>query len=190
MNSITHAAAVAVALLMLGASIGYAQVSPENSAVLAFQRAADDYVFLHRRLERRVEPVEVTANPETLEKMIEEMATAVSVARAEARQGDLFTPAVQDALRARVGRALRAHAHTSADTHAAELAEALDARGVLLKVNASFPWRVATAMRPCILAALPPLPPELEYRIVGGDLVLIDTHASLIVDLLPRVLPD
>ena len=75
-NSITHADAVAVALLMLGASIGYAQVSPENSAVLAFQRAADHYAFLHRRLERRVEPVEMTANPETLAKAIEAMATS------------------------------------------------------------------------------------------------------------------
>ena len=62
-------------------------------------------------------------------------------------------------------------------THAAAVAVAL-----LMLGAASWP--------PCRLAALPPLPPELEYRIVGGDLVLIDTHASLIVDLLPRVLPD
>ena len=43
-------------------------------------------------------------------------------------------------------------------------------------------------MFPCVIAALPPLPPELQYRIVGDTLVLIDVHASLIVDLLPRAL--
>lgn len=43
-------------------------------------------------------------------------------------------------------------------------------------------------MIPCILQALPPLPPELEYRMVGTDLILIDVHAGLIVDILPYAL--
>ena len=32
---------------------------------------------------------------------------------------------------------------------------------------------------------LPRLPAELEYRIVSSELVLIDVHAGLIVDILP-----
>ena len=149
MNSTTRAVAVAVTILMMIAANGSAQVASENSVVLAFQRAADDYAFLHRRLERRVEPL------------------------AGARQGDLFTPVVLVALRARIDRALRAHAHTAADVHAAELAKGFD-----------------LALPPCILAALPPLPSELEYRIVGRDLILFDPHASLVVDSLPRAVPD
>jgi hypothetical protein len=43
-------------------------------------------------------------------------------------------------------------------------------------------------MFPCVLEALPTLPPELQYRIVGDTLVLIDVHAGLIVDLLPHAL--
>jgi hypothetical protein len=43
-------------------------------------------------------------------------------------------------------------------------------------------------MFPCVLQALPPLPPELHYRIVGSTLVLIDVHADLIVDVLPYAL--
>lgn len=42
----------------------------------------------------------------------------------------------------------------------------------------------------CVIEALPPLPAELQYRIVGDDLVLIDVHASLVVDILPRALLD
>ena len=61
-------------------------------------------------------------------------------------------------------------------------------RTVVLRVNGTFPWVLATAMFPCVIAALPPLPPELQYRIVGDTLVLIDVHASLIVDLLPHAL--
>ena len=33
-----------------------------------------------------------------------------------------------------------------------------------------------------ILATLTPLPPELEYRFVYGDLVLLDVGANLVVD--------
>ena len=61
-------------------------------------------------------------------------------------------------------------------------------RTVVLRVNGTFPWVLATAMFPCVIAALPPLPSELQYRIVGDTLVLIDVHASLILDLLPRAL--
>jgi hypothetical protein len=45
-------------------------------------------------------------------------------------------------------------------------------------------------MHPAVLQALPPLPPELQYRMVGCDLVLIDVHADLIVDILPYALAD
>ena len=54
-----------------------------------------------------------------------------------------------------------------------------------MKVNGSFPKTAAKPVLPCILGALPRLPEELEYRIVGSDLVLIDVHAGLIVDILP-----
>ncbi len=39
-------------------------------------------------------------------------------------------------------------------------------------------------MWPCVLDALPRLPHELQYRFVGRDLVLVDTHADLVVDIL------
>jgi hypothetical protein len=57
-----------------------------------------------------------------------------------------------------------------------------------LRVNDRFPWLAANAMWPLMIAALPPLPEELEYRFVGRDLVLLDVHAGLIVDILPNAL--
>ena len=54
-----------------------------------------------------------------------------------------------------------------------------------MKVNGSLPRTGAKPVLPCILEALPRLPEELEYRIIGTDLVLIDVHAGLIVDILP-----
>jgi hypothetical protein len=43
-------------------------------------------------------------------------------------------------------------------------------------------------MFPCVTGALPPLPTELQYRIVGDSLVPVDVHASLTVDILRNAL--
>ena len=44
-------------------------------------------------------------------------------------------------------------------------------------------------MPPSLLMALPQLPRELDYRIVGRDLVLHDVNADLVVDIIPNALP-
>jgi hypothetical protein len=51
-------------------------------------------------------------------------------------------------------------------------------------VNGRFPWLRGALVWPCILNALPPLPDELQYRFVGVDLILVDIHANLVVDIL------
>ena len=55
-------------------------------------------------------------------------------------------------------------------------------------VNGAFSWRTAVPTPPCVLAVLPPLPDELQYRFVGRDLVLVDIEANLIVDVLPEAI--
>jgi hypothetical protein len=42
---------------------------------------------------------------------------------------------------------------------------------------------------PALLATLPSLPEQLEYRVVGWDLVLVDVHADLVLDVLKDALP-
>ncbi len=44
-------------------------------------------------------------------------------------------------------------------------------------------------MPPSLLAVLPRLPKELEYRIIGRFLVLRDVDAALIVDYIPDLIP-
>jgi hypothetical protein len=40
---------------------------------------------------------------------------------------------------------------------------------------------------PSLLENLPPLPPEIEYRITGADLVLLDAKANMVVDIIRGV---
>jgi hypothetical protein len=40
-----------------------------------------------------------------------------------------------------------------------------------------------------VLAILPRLPPELEYRFIGSTLILLDVDAYIIVDYITRAVP-
>jgi hypothetical protein len=46
-----------------------------------------------------------------------------------------------------------------------------------------------TALSPELLAAFPPLPVEVAYRVVGRTLILVDVESRLIIDLASRILP-
>jgi len=59
----------------------------------------------------------------------------------------------------------------------------------VVTVNGEYPPDVPlSTMPPDMLAAMPRLQEELEYRFVGTTLVILDSHADLIVDILPDAL--
>lgn len=184
-------AAALGALMILGAVAASAQPqTPESYAIRQFTAATQEYAWLHRRLENQLAPLEVTSNVATITRAVQEMAAAVRAARPDARQGDLFTDTLGAELRFRIAAALADNDFTPGDVLMQEAADGIDPAQVPLTVNGPFPWISASAMFPCVQKALPPLPPELQYRIVGTTLVLIDVHAGLIVDLLPHALAD
>jgi hypothetical protein len=187
--------ALAVVMLIAASMVftppGFAQEHPPTpDGIARFLQTADDYTRMHRRLEQVLPPLEINANPATIRRAIDALAAAIRAERRDAAEGDLFNPDAQDIIRASIGTALRGHGLAVIDVLAAERAEGIDAGTIELTVNRTFPWAIATAMFPCVLRTLPPLPPELTYRIVGRDLVLIDIHAGLVVDILRLALVD
>jgi len=59
-----------------------------------------------------------------------------------------------------------------------------------LKINEDYPSTVPVqSMPPSVLMNLPQLPKEVEYRIVGRDLILLDVGTNLVVDIAPNVVP-
>lgn len=172
------------------AAAAYAQSPPMavTPAVQAFESATRDYVQTHRRLERQAGALHLNITAAELNRIIDELAVAIRAERADAKQGDFFTPELAPELRARIYHALAMNGFTADNVRQSERRDAIDVGAAVLRVNGTFPWALGAAMFPCVIAALPPLPPELQYRIVGDALVLIDTHASLIVDLLPHAL--
>jgi hypothetical protein len=59
-----------------------------------------------------------------------------------------------------------------------------------LVVNGLYPdSEPITAPSPELLAAFPPLPAEVAYRVVGRTLVVVDVKSRLVVDLAHLILP-
>lgn len=178
--------------MTIGATGAGQAPSPDvtSPAVAAFEKSTRDYVSMHRRLEEPIGSIRLGMSVEAINRHIQELATALRAERADAKAGEFFTAALADELRHRVDAALVEHGYTAADVLADGRVAGVDYTRVRLQVNDTFPWILGVAMFPCLIDALPALPSELQYRIVGRDLMLIDVHASLIVDILPNLLTE
>lgn len=186
-----HLAALLVMALIAAAHARAPQVPPPAPrSINTFEVAIRDYVRMHRRLEGQIGAIEFGTPVAEINRIIRELATAIRSERRDAAQGQFFTPDLAVVLRARINDALLEHGYTADDVRTAAGVHGIDYDRVVLRINDTFPWVMASAMFACVLEVLPALPPELQYRIVGDDLVLIDVHASLVVDILPRVLVD
>jgi hypothetical protein len=182
--------AIAFTLATLVATVSYAQVPEPLGSLIAFNKATQDYVLMHRRLERQIGSIEFGTPVAEINRIINGLAAAIRAERADAGQGDLFTPPLSRLLRARIQDALSEHHYSVDDARVSSRVDGVDYTRVKLQVNDTFPWILGAAMLPCLIEVLPPLPPELQYRMVDDLLVLIDVHASLVVDILPHALAD
>jgi hypothetical protein len=122
----------------------------------------------------------------------EALAHAIAAKRAKARPGDIFRPEVQPLLRRLIAEQLQGP--DGLDARRALLEgnpEDEDSVPVVVRVNAEYPpGAPRSTVPPSVLLTLPPLPACLHYRFVDRDLVLVDSVAQLIVDVLPAAAPD
>lgn len=180
----TSIASTVAGCLVAFAVAGSAETLDARQAPLQqFTTSIQQYVQLHRQIERQLPPLRARSDAQEIAESSNAMASALQTVRASAREGDIFTSAVGALLRSRIAEALDARGFTAEQVIAASLEEA-DEEAPLPAVNGRFPWTRGAEMFPCVLNALPDLPDELQYRIVGRDLVLIDVHANLVVDIL------
>jgi hypothetical protein len=182
-------AAFAIVLAVLCPLVASAQASgapatPEfrvrvwGDAFGGFMTRVDGYADLRRQLERELPAVVVTDDVRQLIRGQRALARAIRNARPGAVQGEFFTTA------------------TSAEFKAA-LASIMDARvwAAIMDDNPGAfrhdidgtyrEGRPFSTMPGVVLARLPPLPGDLEFRFLGRHLVLYDVRANTIVDRLP-----
>lgn len=162
---------VAVTILCVGM-----MAANEPRPLVEFQRAADAYAFVHRQVERRIGMAHRRSGAAVNVIGARELAAEIIAERP--RPAVLFTPAVVALFRDAALMAL------GAGCDAGELRT-----GVWeLSHEPYAPAAGSSPVSPCMVAALPSLPDELEYRSAGTVLLLVDHHANLVVDVLPALL--
>ena len=142
---------------------------------------------IHNDVERGLAPRRLFEDPEHLYEALAAMRQGIRTARGAVRRGDIFTP---DA--ARYFRTLIAEVAWQRGLDLwGEVEDALawDTEAAVVEVNVPVPWNAGPMMWPSVLWRLPELPPELEYRFVGRDLVLIDVDGNIVVDVLREAVP-
>ena len=156
-------------------------VNPDAAAMAEFKARVDAYADLHKRLATGDAKQKETDDPAKINARSDALTARVKAARADARHGDIFTPAIRPVFRRLL--APKIEGTTGDDIKAVLKDDAPEPGTVPFKVNAKYPDSQPLPTVPAnVLITLPPLPEPLEYRIVGQHLLLLDTAADLIVD--------
>ena len=143
-----------------------------------FSARIRSYADLRSELERGLPPAVVTEDAAAIVNRTRALAKRMRTARAQARPGDIFTPAAGEQFR----KALQLQ------TDGATCAALFDDNpgSSALPINGTYPTHhPLSTMPPNVLAALPPLPKDVEYRFAGRELFLLDTRANIVIDRLP-----
>jgi hypothetical protein len=157
------------------------KVNPHAAALADFKTRVDQYAALHKRLAKGDSAQQENSDPARINAAKASLASKVRAARVNAKQGDIFTPAVRPVFRRLLAPELKGA--DGRDAKAILKDDAPAPGSVPFKVNAGFPQDQPLPSVPAnLLLALPTLPAPLEYRIVGQHLILLDTASDLIVD--------
>ena len=160
----------------------------DTAALKKFTVNVDRYLTLRRSIEKKLPALK---NKEELPEMIaahqQALARKIREGRPNAKPGDIFTRDVREAFRHLI-RSVFQDPKTAVVNSTVQ--QRKTAQAVSLKVNGVYPDAVAETTFPsALLQKLPQLPDELAYRIMGRDLVLVDSKANLVVDLYHEALP-
>jgi len=158
----------------------------EQAAADAFEARLKDYIAVHRKIEAALPHLSKSSTPQEIDKNQRAFLTQLAAERSEAKRGDFFTPPMEGLVR----RTLEAvMAGPDGKTIKASIMD--ENPGVpKLVLNERYPSSVPlSTMPPEVLAPLPKLKGELEYRFLGPRLILLDTEADIILDFTGEVLP-
>jgi hypothetical protein len=178
----------AVGLALAAAADASPQVREHPSAAIlqVFHERIAAYATLRRELASSRPPLVPSDDPRTFLAAQAALASAIKTSRPEARQGDIFSPAVavvfrrilQDALCGRDTETLLSDLY---EEHSTPQRSRLD-------VHDRYPDWATHEVPVVLLHRLPRLPSGIVYRLIDHDLLLWDADANLIVDILPAAI--
>ena len=157
----------------------------QGAATKAFLDRLNEYVAFHNNVEKMVPPLKETATPSEISQREAALGAALIKQRPDAKEGDFLIKEYQPYI---VKIIKDDFAHRSLADRKALIVEL--PKNLKVGVNMVYPTALPLATFPGnLLKAMPDLPKELEYRIVGRHLILRDVTGSVIVDLMRDVFP-
>ena len=178
------AAISAVQLICTVVTSGQTRVNPQAEAMARFSERVTAYLALQKKVEGKLSSQKETNDPERIKAHIANLAEGIRLARADAKAGDVFNGAAEQ-----FRQIIREDAKDRSVRDAFAAMQEVPSR-TPPRVNAAYPETAALAtVPPLILKRLQQLPEGVEYRFMGRDLILRDTKANLIVDLLAGAVP-
>ncbi len=177
--------AMCVSLMAQGPPLGEKE-RERDQGYKEFQERVNSYVKLRKSIEQAVPPAKPTDQAERIQARRLLLTQKMMVARKDARRGEIFTHEATKQFRKQINRTFRG-------AEGRELRKTISQGSPVklrLQVNQTYPEDFpVTTMPPTLLLELPKLPPEVEYRVVGRDLVLQDSETRLVLDFIRGVYP-
>lgn len=159
----------------------------DAAAFKEFSARVQAYLKLQKTIASSLPALKPTDMPEMITAHQSTLARKIQEARPHAAAGDLFTPAAREAFRHASQAALGGPRSANSRAY---MRPGAPNPNMHLAVNSIYPdTEPFTAMPPELLAAYPPLPAEVAYRIVGRTLILVDVESRLVIDVARLVLP-
>jgi len=149
-----------------------------------FTERVKDYLALQRKLESGLPPLVPTEQPTRVQVHSRGLAERLRDARKDAKIGDVFGDTA-----AMIRQVIVADSKERSFRDAYAAMEEVPIKAPP-GINADYPAddELAT-VPPLVLARLPILPEGLEYRFMGRDLILRDTKANIVVDIVREAIP-
>jgi hypothetical protein len=164
-------------------------VNPDAGLIASFNEKVAAYNELRQKLAKESPRLKETTDPAQIGEAEKTLAGKIRTARATKKRGDIFTPATEAMFR-RLIRPSMTKGSGAVDNKAIIKEDAPKTAEVPFKVNGEYPKEAPlSTVPPDVLKALPPLPDNLQYRIVGKHLILLCTQGNLIVDYMLNAIP-
>jgi hypothetical protein len=155
----------------------------QGAATKAFLDRIQEYVAFHNNVEKMLPPLKQTADPEEIAKREMALGAALIKQRPDAKEGDFFIKEFRPYLIKIIQSDFAKRPAADRKALVVELP-----KEIKLGINMPYPTSLPLATFPAnLLKALPELPKELEYRIVGRHLILRDVKGNVIVDMVRDV---
>jgi hypothetical protein len=161
-------------------------VNPLARAMADFKKRVDGYLDLRRAITKKYPEVKETGDPAKISEREKALGKAIAQARPNAKAGDVFGPEMSRHLLRIVEDDWNSRSPADRKALLAEIPP-----GLRLRVNQPYPTNIPLVTAPSkLLAQLPTLPEELEYRLIDRRLLLRDRDANVIVDVLVGAEPN